>query len=137
MDGQARRRERQLPHRLRFPRFQADLTVAFQPRQPLPTQTAHQFEVPQTAVPTVEGHPRGLKAARLRRFQHGSEVVVLAQAVLDFEIQPKIARESSIPVCPHQADEINPAPPRAACPTSAGSPTPSDWHRACPASCHR
>jgi len=101
-------RNRQRAHCLLLTDCQADLAVGLQARQPVPTAVAHQLQVVQTALPTVERHQRGLETARLGLLKHDAEMVVLAQAILRFVIQAVVAGQTGIPIRPHQADEVDP-----------------------------
>ena len=109
MNRQAAGGNVQFTDRLLLSRLQADLSVAFQPRQPVPPEVAHQLQVLQAAVPTVERHQRRLKTARFALVSSmARKWSFLLKPSCGLVVQAKIAGQSSIAIRPHQTDEVDP-----------------------------
>lgn len=87
-----------------------DLTIAFEPGQPLPGQFAQQFEIVQTAVPAIESHYCWRKAAFIGAKHHRAKMVVLVQSILRLVVQPKVAWHAAVAVGPHQANQVDALP---------------------------
>src|SRR3989304_918838 len=84
-----------------------DFPVALELRQPVPFQAAQQFEIRQPAVPTIKHHQLRLKSTLFGLFTHVLEVVILAQTILDLVVKPKITRQPTLAIGPHQRDQVD------------------------------
>jgi hypothetical protein len=84
------------------------LTVRFELGQPRPVQLTQQFEVIQPTVPTIKCHQVWFKPALLGSLDHVLKVVILAQPIVRFVVNPKVARQPRVTIGPHQRNQINP-----------------------------
>src|SRR4030066_2177217 len=73
--------------------IRANFPIALELCQPVPFQTAQQFEIGQPAIPAVKRNQFWLKAALVGLFDHVLKVVILTQAILDLVIKSIINRQ--------------------------------------------
>ena len=86
----------------------ADFSVALQLCEPVPIQLTQQFEVRQSAVPTVKDSQFWMETTFSCLLNHVLKMIVLAQAILHFVVQAKITWQSTFPVRPHHRDQGGP-----------------------------
>src|SRR4030067_3193809 len=87
--------------------IRANFPIALELCQPVPFQTAQQFEIGQPAIPTVKRNQFWLKAALVGLFDHVLKVVILAQAILDLVIKSIITRQPTFAICPDQRNQVD------------------------------
>ena len=85
----------------------ADFPVFLELGQPVPTKGAYQLQVRQPRVPAVKRHQLRLKAALAGLRKHVLKMVVLAQSVLAFVVEAKVARQTALPVGPYQRNQVD------------------------------
>src|SRR3972149_10037926 len=86
----------------------ADFPVALELGEPVPLQATQQFEIGQSAVPTVKDGQFGPKTPFGRLLNHVLKMIVLGQAILRLVIQAKIAGQPTFTICPHHRDQVDP-----------------------------
>ncbi len=92
---------------LQFARACADLPVRFEPRQKMPTQRAHQFQVFNRSIPAIETNQLRTKTALGSRQQHLGKVVVLSFAVTVFIKHAIINWDAPFAVRPEQSNQVD------------------------------
>ncbi len=88
-------------------RADANLAVGFEPRQKMPAQRAHQFQIFNRRIPTVETHQLGIKPALIGFEEHFGEMVIFGFAITVFIKHTVIYRHPAHPIRPQQSNQID------------------------------